>query len=138
MLLLFGWKWYHFFLSSKEFGILHLPKGTSTRYYPDVAQAHRWKMEGSPPQVTSSQDLPPSSFTPRVLCTIFGIQTEIYPHSSKCNLDPLCFRAWGLTLSGIPASQRGRCSGLSVLLLRDGLKITKSCQKGSFGFCIGL
>lgn len=49
MLLLFGWMWYHFFLSSKEFGILHLPKGTTgTRYYPDVAPGKQVEDVGVP------------------------------------------------------------------------------------------
>lgn len=56
----------------------------------------------------SSSHLPPSSSTPRALGTTLGIQMEMSPPSPKCSLDPLCFRTWGLTLSGIPASQRGK------------------------------
>lgn len=38
----------------------------------------------------------------------------------------------------VPSQPEGRFSGARVSLLSAGLKITKSCQKGSFGFCIGL
>lgn len=71
-------------------------------------------------EIPSSSHLPLSSSTPMALGTMLGIQMKMSPPSPKCSLDPLCVRTWGLTHSGIPASQKGECSGLSVSWLRDG------------------